>query len=464
MNKSYLTSRIPDSRYPVLKRASIFLTAGSLIAILETFIAIYIGIHWVPFKDAVIIGVSVLSMTALLIVITYFKKNLLVWHEWAVFAFYAFVFLTGYCLWIYRLGEIRLLALINALTIIAILLSYTTIIQSIMISIAVLTCYLTVSWYSITIDGQPGSLLKESFFASCLIPSFFLIAATANYINKKRKNLQQAKTDLEKLNFELTDANDKLMKEQIISEVEMTLAKEIQNAIFPGKAPQISDWDISFLTKPYGSVTGDFYDFYCSGNSLNGVSLFDVSGHGVAPALITILAKPVFYNHFNILKSSRLGIVLEKANSDLLKELEAVSIYITGIILRMNGSDVEYVNAGHPDLLHYIASEKKVSVVAETFDSVKGHPIGIGLSTKDYSSFEFKVTAGDFLIIYSDGLTESKNSSGEQFGLERLSDAIDSSGYADAAELLEHIMKALNDFTGDVKAGDDITLIIAGKK
>ena len=459
----YLRSEIPQERYAILLRSSILITAGSFIAILETFIAIYLALHHMPYKQVIFIAIFVLSMTSVLILITYFKKNLLVWHEWAVFGLYLFLFQTGYCLWVYRLGEMRFLAIVNALTIIIILLSYTNIIQSFLISSLVLINYYSVSWYSIKIAGQPGSLIKEAFFSFSLIPSFILISSATYFINKKRKDLERAKSELEKLNNNLGDVNDKLKKEQMLTDIEMDLASEIQKAIFPARVPHTSDWDIAFITKPYGAVSGDFYDFYITEDSLKGLSLFDVSGHGVAPALITILAKPLLYTNFIRCKSERLGAVLESANTALVDELEEVNLYITGLILRMNGSDVEYVNAGHPDLLYLQSSEKKIRIVKDDADSFKGCPVGLNLSNKKYQSVKFNVPSGDYLILYSDGLTESKNSEGNQYGIKRLSDVIVSSCCNDAAGLLEDIIFSLNSFTGNTKPGDDITIIVAGK-
>lgn len=459
----YLKSEIPQDRYTLILRAGILTTAGSLIAIIETFTAIYLGLHHIPYKQGLLIATSVLSITSILVLILYLSKKLLVWHEWAFFTLYVLLFQSGFCFWIFRLGEIRFLAIINVLTFVIILLSYTSILQSFILSLLVLINYLSVSWYSINIAGQAGSFEREAFYSACLVPSFMLISAAVYYINKKREALEQTKNELERLNTSLTEVNDKLLKEQSLTEIEMDLASEIQKSIFPGKAPDVSDWDIAFVSKPYSAVSGDFYDFYSSNGLLNGVSLFDVSGHGVAPALITILAKPLFYNNFKRCAASRLGEVLESVSTVLNDELEDVNLYITGLILRMNGSDVEYVNAGHPDLICFHPSEKKAFIMKDNGNTFKGHPVGLNLSDRKYQSLEFSVTAGDYLVFYSDGLTESRNYMGESFGIKRLTDAILSSNGTNAAGLLEIILKSLKQFTGNIKAGDDITVIVAGK-
>jgi len=402
-------------------------------------------------------------MTSILVSIPYFKKVILVWHELAVFYSYLLFYQLGFCLWVYRLGDLRLLALINAFTSVTIILSYTNVFQSFIISIMTLISYTAVTWYSIEFAGQPGSLVKELFYPLCLFPSFMLISSAAYYINLKRDILHKVKLELETLNYDLSNANEKLIKKQLFAEIEMDLAREIQGAVFPRKAPLVSDWDIAFITKPYSTVSGDFYDFYCMDNALKGISLFDVSGHGIAPALITILAKPILFNHFKRCESLNLGNVIEAANSDLYDELEEVNLYITGLILRINGPEVEYVNAGHPDLIHFQTSAGKVSLMTDTCGSFKGHPIGISSLKQKYLSCNFTLESGDFLIFYSDGFTESRNDMGIQFGVNRLSDAILSSHATNATDLLDYLMESLNNFTGNIKAGDDITVIIAGK-
>jgi serine phosphatase RsbU (regulator of sigma subunit) len=463
MFKTYLTSPISAERNALFIRGSLLITAGSSIAILETYAAIYLGLHTVPYKQAIFIALFVCFMNSILISITYFKKSFLVWHEWAIFGTTLIICQIGFSLWVFRLEDLRLLALINALTIITIMLYYTNLIQSVLISAGTLLNYLIMTWYSIKIAGHPGSFAEEAFYSVSIFPSFILVSA-AFFINKKRESMQKVGAELEKLNADLFRTNIQLKREQSMSEIEMDIASEIQEVIFPRRVPVVSDWDIAFLTRPYGAVSGDFYDFYTKDDTLQGISLFDVSGHGVAPALITILAKPVIYNNFKNSLTSGLGDVLVLSNDELHKELEAVNLYITGLMLRMEGADVEYVNAGHPDLLYFNSGSKGVSVITDSLSSFKGHPLGITVSEHNYNTLKFKVETGDFLIFYSDGLTESRNSDGRQYGTSRLIKAIENSCSSDAAEMLDYIIDSLNDFSDSIKPGDDITVIVARKK
>jgi len=461
---SFLKSESSPDRFLLFFRGNLLVFMGYIIATLETLIGINFGLTDLTYVETFTISSSVLVITLILTVITVLTRIRLVWHEVAIFSLYLVTFLFAFCIWVFWLGELRFLGILNGFTAVTIVLSYTSAIQSLIMSTSTLICYYSMVWYSIKIAGQPGSIAKETFFALCLIPAFILISAAAYYMNKRRKDLQAASFELERLNINLTEANNELKNKQSLTEIEMDLASEIQNAIFPGKAPVVLDWEIAFITKPYGAVTGDFYDFYCPGDSLKGISLFDVSGHGVAPALITILAKPVLYSYFNQFVNSRLGKVVESANKDLIEELEAVNLYITGLLLRMNGHEVEYVNAGHPDLLLIESSSGEVHIIQDSSNTFKGHPIGISHSMEEYKSHKFNVEQGDSLIFYSDGLTEGRNPKGEQFGIPRLVNVLKSSKSIDASGVLNRIMADFKTFTGDAKPADDITVIVIKKR
>ncbi len=460
---SFLKTETPHDRYLLFLRGNFLVFIGYIIATIETHSAIYYGLTDLTYNKTFFISSCVLLLTMIFTLITYVTKIRYVWYELAIFIAYLSTFLAAFCIWVFWLGEMRFLGILNGFTAVTIVLSYTNALQSLSMSISTLVCYYSVVWYSIKIAGQPGSLERETFFALCLIPAFILISVAAYYMNKRRRDLKRARNGLQILYNELSTANNRLVNEQHLTEIEMNLANEIQSAIFPRKVPEISDWDIAFVTKPYGAVSGDFYDFYSKGDSLKGVSLFDVSGHGVAAALITILAKPVIYTYFNNSGSSDLGDVLEYANSDLFDQLEEVNLYITGLLLRMKDNNVEYVNAGHPDILWYQQSEKKVSVIGDSSDSFKGHPIGITQNKKKYISLKFSVNKGDYLVLYSDGLIESRNDEGYQFGIPRLSDAFLSFSGDTAESLLDHIVNSLDSFAGDTRQGDDITIIVARK-
>jgi sigma-B regulation protein RsbU (phosphoserine phosphatase) len=78
----------------------------------------------------------------------------------------------------------------------------------------------------------------------------------------------------------------------------MDMASNVQATLFPPTPPEVNGWDIAFVFRPMAGVSGDMYDFYTEGDTLNGVALFDVSGHGIASGLITMIARTVFQRNF----------------------------------------------------------------------------------------------------------------------------------------------------------------------
>lgn len=403
-----------------------------------------------PIKQATAVSLILMIISVLLTLIPRFIEKLKVWHEVLMFTIYYVLWQFAFAFWIYRLEEMRLLALINALIIITMLLLYTNVLQSIILSFS------TLLTYSIIFAKQSGSLAEEMFFSFCLIPSFIFTSTGAHFLNKRRNALRDAKQQIEKTNFELE-------REKKLTEIELDLAKDIQRSIFHNKAPHLKNWDLAFFSRPYRSVSGDFFDFFTEKDTLNGLCLFDVSGHGVAPALITILAKPIVTKFFNMYKNSPLGIIAKKISDALKPQLDEVNLFVTGIILRFDSDYIEYLNAGHPDLIKFNPEKKKLKLINAPDNQTKGVPIGIDTEKDNYKSIKFKAKIGDYFIIYSDGIIEEKNKFGDIYSTDRLFSIIEQFQGNSSQELLDSIISDFNNFCESKKSNDDITLII-GKK
>jgi len=455
---------IDPQRYTLTIRGNILVFAGYCIATIETFIAIKCGFTPITYADTAIISATVLIFTIIITAAVYFQDRFLLWHEWAMFLSHLFVYAIAFCIWVYALQELRIIGLLLSFTAVTIVLSYTDRLQSLLMSSTTLICYFAVVYYSIVIHNQPGSLYRELFLTLCMIPAFILIALVSDYLNKKNEELSKAKSSLEFLNENLVEINSRLHHEQKLSRIEMDLAHDIQRTLFPVTPPVTEDWDIAFISKPKSGVSGDFYDFYHRNNKLQGLSLFDVSGHGVASALITILAKPVIFRNFKAFADERPGQILKASHEDLLEQLEEVNIYITGVLLRMNKNIVEYVNAGHPDILHKEYSTGKVRAITDKEGNFRGGPLGIGSIKLKYNTLKFPVAENDFIVIYSDGLTETRNINGISYGSIRLKESIKNINKTDAAEILKSLLEDFNRFRNNEPSNDDYTIIVIRKK
>jgi len=270
-------------------------------------------------------------------------------------------------------------------------------------------------------------------------------------------------TDLKQQEAELKVANMELSLRQKISEQETALAANIQFQLFPQKPPASTEWDAAFFIRPMMGVSGDFYDFYESSGKLNGVSVFDVSGHGISSGLITLLARSIIARHFNMVNSAGLAKTIEDINRDLIAEIGSVDSYLTGILLRLNNNSIEYVNASHPDLMIKRRKTGNVLHVKPHDREIKGMLLGKEGLSGEYDVLTFTVSPGDSLLAYTDGLTECCNTNRESYGEERLMRAFKNAPSGSAREILDFIIGDFNRFVGTAAHKDDITLLVLSK-
>ncbi len=266
------------------------------------------------------------------------------------------------------------------------------------------------------------------------------------------------RADLIRLNREY---REHLEEAKRIADRDMRMAINVQTNFFPKKVPRSENWDIAFVFQPMAGVSGDLYDFYEQDHELLGVSLFDVSGHGIASGLITMLAKSIMFRRFTRMKEYTLNEVMEAINGDLIEEIDAVDNYLTGILLRFRGDRVEYVNAAHPTLLCRQTSRGNVRRFDNLKDFRNGRFLGVKSLAGDYDMMSFRVQKGDCLLIYSDCLVESHNSREERFSVERLSDALlKAPDDRSAEEMLKSVLDEYRTFTDSSALSDDLTAIL----
>lgn len=281
-------------------------------------------------------------------------------------------------------------------------------------------------------------------------------------VEKRTLQLLEAKEELEKTNDSLTQTNRSLEEARRIMDLDMNMAINVQSSFFVKRAPVSGDWEISFVFKPMSGVAGDLYDFYTDdeGNVL-GLSMMDVSGHGIASGLITMIAKTisnrVFHQFYN---TKKLNQILEDINEELINELGNVDNYLTGIMLKFHDELVEYVNAGHTELLIKRADVKKSAIInpSET-KGFKGLFLGLEAMKMPFSLLSFKMKKNDVLFIFSDCLNESTNGADEEFGIERILQSMNDSNGTTAAEVMNHVINDFYKFTGTDVLNDDLTVI-----
>jgi sigma-B regulation protein RsbU (phosphoserine phosphatase) len=237
--------------------------------------------------------------------------------------------------------------------------------------------------------------------------------------------------------------------EQRALEHDLHLARQIQTGLLPKADSWLGGWRISYYYQPAGLVSGDYCDVVDAGERGLYFMLGDVSGKGIAAAMLMANLHALF--RALISSGLPLGELVTQA-SRAFCETTLASHYATLVCGHaLSSGEVELCNAGHLPSLHICAG--KVAEVPST-----GLPLGMFCS-QEFALSRLRLQLGDSLLLYTDGLTEAEDGAGTPYGTERLSRlAAANCGNAPEA-LLAACRKDLNAFRGRAPVRDDLTLL-----
>jgi serine phosphatase RsbU (regulator of sigma subunit)/predicted ester cyclase len=251
--------------------------------------------------------------------------------------------------------------------------------------------------------------------------------------------------------YELTQHRlDQELKERERMEQELRLARRIQQALLPKELPQLGGWDIAPYYRPAREVGGDFYDFLPLKDGNIGLVIGDVSGKGIAAALVMANTQSVLRTVVQTNEAP--GQVLQQTNEVLWNYIPP-NMFVTcfyGILDPTSGRLV-FANAGHnpPCCLN----REQVTDLRAT-----GMPLGL-MSGMVYEEKETVLLPEDGVLFYSDGLVEAHNPQREMLGSSRLRDLM-TGKVLGASDLTAKVIEELGRFTGeDWVQEDDLTLV-----
>jgi phosphoserine phosphatase RsbU/P len=243
----------------------------------------------------------------------------------------------------------------------------------------------------------------------------------------------------------------------ITIENEMETARQIQSSILPGKVPEIEGLKIAAAYYPMTSVAGDYYEFVEISKHEAGFLVADVSGHGVPAALIASMIKIAMQSVISAAKDP--GEVLSKLAEILGSQLHSQFVTAAYLYIDSENNSARYAAAGHPPLLYWNSS-------AEKLETVESNGLLFGVFTEtEYPVRGFTFNRNDRFIIYTDGLTETRNAAGDEFGNKFLGELININSKVSAEELSKVLLDELK-FWQDKKTPqqDDITFVIVDRK
>ena len=259
---------------------------------------------------------------------------------------------------------------------------------------------------------------------------------------------------LENANLMRAIADEVAQRERLNREVE--IAREVQERLFPQKLPEIHGLDYAGHCRPALGVGGDYYDFLGLPEGHLGVAIGDVSGKGIAAALMMASLQASLRGEATRAPEN-LAAAIANINR-LVYEASSENRYATFFYGQYDPATrrFDYVNAGHnpPMLFHRTKTEWQLSRL-----DVGGTVVGL-LESFPYQQGCATLAPGDILVAFTDGISEAMNSADEEWGEERLIQTVKLCAGLGAGEMQNRIFEAADVFVAGAKQHDDMTLVI----
>ncbi len=241
---------------------------------------------------------------------------------------------------------------------------------------------------------------------------------------------------------------------------ELRAARAMQKSLIPEKFPDVDGFEISAFSIPAYDVGGDFYDSTVLFDGSMVIVIGDVSGKGISASMYMAETKGVVQGMAPLMQT--MPDLLQGANNALLRNLPAQSSmrrsFVTLGLVNLNKSGVRYCRAGHTPLLIV-----RVGGVYEILQP-KGMAVGIMPQTifnQVLEEREIEVGVGDLIVLFSDGITDTRNEAGEDFGYTRLAEIVTALRMSESTnQITDGVLKELTIFSASQSYGDDATLVV----
>jgi sigma-B regulation protein RsbU (phosphoserine phosphatase) len=237
---------------------------------------------------------------------------------------------------------------------------------------------------------------------------------------------------------------------------EMRLAYEIQVDLLPKEQPVLPGYQIAGKSIPSKEVGGDYFDFIPSGDNRLAFCLGDISGKGIPAALLMANLQATLRGQTLLGNNSKSCVSFA---NEMLYQNSAPNKFATLFygIIDSSKNELSYCNGGHNNPF-FFSHDNKLTPLDKG-----GLIVGI-MPSVIYEEDTIPFNSGDLLVIFSDGITEAMNNTEEEFGEQRLIDVILQNKNEPAKDLIEIIIKKVQEFSGIQSQMDDITLVIIKRK
>lgn len=299
-------------------------------------------------------------------------------------------------------------------------------------------------------DSQPPNLIEE------LLPSTMILPSTAKASEllvkvslQLRLRKERFETVSEQVSIVSENASLRALTNQFSRELEE--AKDIHNRLLPRTLPTLRSASLGAIYLPLEAVGGDLYDVWEIDDEHVGLFIADVTGHGLPAAFIGAMIKMLLRIEVQTSSSRQLSFIDGFLSKYLPESRFATAI---SIVYNQKTHEINVSRAGHTPLLIY----RKESDTVETVEP-KGPPLTLG-DLIPFEEVKTSLSRGDQLLLYTDGITEVMNMSGELMGVEMLAKEFSRLAKIHGiSEVLRHLHEYQEQYSDGRLAKDDLTIL-----
>ena len=296
--------------------------------------------------------------------------------------------------------------------------------------------------WRISFEGASRSSVTQSavvVYGVIILASGFIAGAVAREI---RKYVQAA----------LQEAKTRQQLQQVQHDLE--IARSIQQSLLPRVRPHLAGFEIAGWNLSADSTGGDFFDWKQLPDGRLVVTMADVTGHGIGPAILASICRAYSRASFNVCDS--LPTILQRINESFGEDLtEGNFATFVAVICQPDKDQVQLFSAGHGPLFAYSSSANRFEEIVP-----QSIPLGLMSDLEVDAPRMIDLQPGDLLLLITDGFFEWENTADEAFGTERASETIRRASHLPPEEIIAELYSAVLAFSNGSKQRDDLTAVV----
>ena len=302
-------------------------------------------------------------------------------------------------------------------------------------------------------DGPMRAVMQRTDELGSLARVFEAMTVQVFNREEQLEMMVAARTD------ELQQSNRRLRLAQQALEQDLEMAKVVQAALVREGNVDLGSFAAYARMTPAQQVGGDFVDMLEPSGGKLFFTVCDVSGKGVAAALFMAAAQGAINAAATESQNGDVGSIAAEANRRLCAE-NPMGLFVTGVlaVVDLERAVMQYVCAGHEPAFLVAADDSR-----RPLPMTGGVAMGV-LDDFEYECREEELRPGDALFLYTDGLTDAVNLTGELFGKERLEATLDGASARSPEEIVDHVWSRIGTYSAGAPAADDMTCLVLRRR